>query len=149
MLRLTQVAGNASDPLLGETLHRLEHGGRVETLTLRRADIARKRLHAFTDAGTEVGIMLDRSEPLSNGAVFLLEGDRAVVVRLDEPQWLGLAPRDAAAALELGYFCGNMHWKVRFVGEYLHVSMEGPRADYLHRMEHLLVDGRVRVIGDE
>ena len=149
MLRLTQVAGNASDPELGETLHRLEHAGRVDTLTLKRADIARKRLHAFTDGGVEVGIMLDRSEQLSNGAVFLLDEHRAIVVRLDEPQWLGLVPRDAAAALELGYFCGNMHWKVRFVGEYLHVSMEGPRADYLHRMAHLLADGRVRVIDDE
>ncbi|MBL8534708.1 MAG: Urease accessory protein ureE 1, partial [Betaproteobacteria bacterium] len=78
--------------------------------------------------------------------VLLLEEDRAIVVRLDEPQWLALAPRDAAAALELGYFCGNMHWKVRFVGEYLHVSMEGPREDYLTRLDHLLADGRVAEI---
>ncbi len=146
MLRLTQVLGNASDGKLAEALHRLEHSGKVETLVLKRADIARKRLHAFTSAGTEVGIMLDRSEALSNGAVLLLEEDRAIVVRLDEPQWLALAPRDAAAALELGYFCGNMHWKVRFVGEYLHVSMEGPRGDYLTRLDHLLADGRVSEI---
>ncbi|MEI7969580.1 MAG: urease accessory protein UreE [Betaproteobacteria bacterium] len=149
MLRLTQVLGNASDERFGEALHRLEHGGCLEVLALRRADIARKRLHAFTDRGTEVGVMLDRSEQLSNGAVLMLQEDRAIVVRLDEPQWLALHPRDAAAALELGYFCGNMHWKVRFVGDYLHVSMEGPRPDYLHRLHHLLADGRVGVVGDD
>lgn len=149
MLRLTRVLGNASDPSMAEALHRLEHTGRVERLRLSRADTARKRLHAFTDSGTEVGIMLDRSESLANGTVLLLEPERAIVVGLDEPQWLALAPRDAAAALELGYFCGNMHWKVRFAGEYLHVSLEGPREDYLARMGHLITGGLVTVIGDD
>ncbi|MBI1397698.1 MAG: urease accessory protein UreE [Betaproteobacteria bacterium] len=149
MLRLTQVLGNASDARLGEALHRVEHAGGVEILTVSRADTARRRLHAFTDRGTEVGIMLDRQDRLSNGAVLLLEPGRAIVVRLDEPQWLALVPRDAAAALELGYFCGNMHWKVRFVAEMLHVSMEGPRDDYLRRIAHLVDEGKVRVIADE
>lgn len=149
MLRLTEVLGNASDAVLAEALHRLEHDGCVETITLNLADTARKRLHVYTDRGTEVGIMLDREARLSNGAVLLLEDRRAVVVRLDEPRWLALAPADAAAALELGYFCGNMHWKVRFAGEYLHVSLEGPREDYLVRIAHLLEAGKVRVIGDD
>lgn len=149
MLRLTHVLGNASDAQIGESLHRIEHAGGLEILTLRRSDTARKRLHVFTDRGTEVGIMLDRTEQLANGTVLLLEETRAIIVRLDEPQWLGLAPVDASAALELGYFCGNMHWKVRFVGEYLHVSMEGPRSDYLTRLDHLVSSGRVRVLGDD
>lgn len=147
MLKLTQVLGNASDEKLGEALHQVAHHGGVETVAIRRADTARKRLHAFTDKGTEIGIMLDRQAQLSNGAVLLLEASRAIVVRLDEPEWLALAPRDAAAALELGYFCGNMHWKVRFVGEFLHVSMEGPREDYLRRIGHLVDEGKVVVVG--
>ena len=149
MLRLTEVLGNASDAAVSESLHRLEHAGRVKIITLKLADTARKRLHVYTDAGTEVGIMLDREARLSNGAVLLLEDARAIVVRLDEPQWLALAPKDTAAALELGYFCGNMHWKVRFVGGYLHVSTEGPRADYLARLAHLIDAGKVTVIGDD
>jgi urease accessory protein len=149
MLRLTRVLGHATDPLIAESLHHLEHGGGVERIRLSRADTARKRLHAFTDRGTEVGIMLDRTEALANGAVLWLDDARAIVVALDEPQWLGLVPRDAAAALELGYFCGNMHWKVRFAGEYLHVSLEGPRDDYLVRLAHLVKSGAIRVIGDE
>jgi urease accessory protein len=149
MLRLTQVLGTASDPHLAERLHALSHRGAVEYVTLRREDVSRRRLHVFTDRGTEGAIILDRNDPLSNGAVLLLEEDRAVVVKLDEAPWLALEARDAAAALELGYFCGNMHWKVRFVGEYLHVSLQGPRADYLERLSHLIDDGRVSVVGNE
>lgn len=149
MLRLTQVLGTASEPHLAERLHALSHRGAVEYVTLRREDVSRRRLHVFTDRGTEGAIILDRNDPLSNGAVLLLDDDRAVVVKLEEAPWLALEPRDAAAALELGYFCGNMHWKVRFVGEYLHVSLQGPRQDYLERLSHLIADGRVSVVGNE
>jgi urease accessory protein len=147
MLRLTSIVGSATEPAIAERLHDLAHRGTVEYVTLSRADTARRRLHVFTDRGTEAAIMLERSERLDNGAVLRLDDDGAVVVRLEEPQWLALEPRDAAAGLELGYFCGNMHWKVRFVGAMLHVSMEGPAEDYLHRIAHLTGDGRVRVAG--
>lgn len=149
MLRLTRILGSSTDEDLAERLHGLAHLGAVEYVTLRKEDTARRRLHVFTDRGTEAGIMLDRSERLANGAVLLLDTDRAVVVRLEEPQWLALAPRDAASALELGYFCGNMHWKVRFAGEYLHISMEGPADTYLVRIAHLLDASKVRVVGDD
>jgi urease accessory protein len=146
LLRLTEVLGNAADADMAEALHRLEHGGRIEHVVVSPADTARRRLHAWTDRGTEVAVMLDRSQRLANGAVLLLESDRAIVVRLDAPDWLALAPRDTPAALELGWFCGNMHWKVRFVGEWLHVALDGPRTTYLERIAHLVDDGRVTVI---
>ncbi len=149
MLKMTQVLGTASEPRIAERLHALSHRGAVEYVTLRREDTSRRRLHVFTDRGTEGAIILDRSERLANGAVLLLEEERAVVVRLEEAPWLALEPSDAAAALELGYFCGNMHWKVRFVGDYLHVSLQGPREDYLERLSHLIADGRVSVVGNE
>jgi urease accessory protein len=146
LLRLTEVLGNASDARIADALHRLEHAGRVEVIVVTQADTARRRLHTRTDRGTEVAVMLDRSQRLANGAVLLLEDERAVIVRLDEPEWLALAPRDTPAALELGWFCGNMHWKVRFVGEWLHVALEGPRDDYLVRLGALIDDGRVQVM---
>jgi urease accessory protein len=81
---------------------------------------------------------------LSNGAVLLLEHDRAIVVRLKEEAWLSLVPRDGAAALELGYFAGNMHWPVRFEGTTLRIALHGPVQGYLERLDHLMRDGRVR-----
>jgi urease accessory protein len=144
MLRLQTIVGLATDAALAERLHRLEHDGKVEYIHLAGEDTARRRLHVATDRGTDCAILLARSDRLANGAVLLLERDRAIVVRLKEEAWLALAPRDAAAALELGYFAGNMHWPVRFEGTTLRVALQGPVQSYLERLDHLLADGRVR-----
>jgi urease accessory protein len=115
----------------------------VEYLTLSESDTQRHRLRAVTDKGTECAIALARSEHLVNGAVLLLEHGRAVVVRMQETPWLTLVPRDAAAALELGYFAGNMHWKVEFDGPRLRIALLGSLESYLERLAPLTADGRV------
>ena len=50
-----------------------------------------------------------------------------------------------AAALELGYFCGNLHWRVRFEGALIKVALDGPRESYLARLAQHLEDGRARL----
>lgn len=149
MLRLTKVVGQATDAAIAERLHQLEHDGRVEWIVLPRDEAARHRLRIATDRGTDCAIALPRDQRLINGAVLLLEPDRAVIVRLKEEEVLDLAPRDVAAALELGYFCGNMHWRVRFSGGHITVILGGPQSTYLERIAHLLADGRVRAIGHD
>jgi urease accessory protein len=146
MLKLTRVLGNAAQPALADRLHRLAHQDAVEYITLRPEDVARRRLHVHTDRGTETAIALGRTERLESGAVLLLEPDRAVVVRLEAPRWIGLRPRDAVAALEVGYTAGNMHWKVRFEGQTLWVRAEGDLATYRARVAHLIADGRADLI---
>jgi urease accessory protein len=146
VLRLTQVLGNAAEPALAARLHELAHRGAVETITLRAEDVARRRLRVVTDRGTEGAIVLGRSERLDDGAVLLLEAERAVVVQLESPRWLGLRPRDVAAALELGYLAGNMHWKVRFESGAILIRTEGNPADYRARVGDLLADGRAHVV---
>lgn len=149
MLRLTQIIGNAGAPDMAEALHRLGHAGAVEYLQISSADAARHRLRGTTDRGTEYAIALDRSQSLSNGAVLLLTADRAIVVRTLDEAWLLLEPRDTAAALELGYHAGNLHWRVRFDGPRLAVALEGPEQAYLDRLTQFLGDGRVkRAAGD-
>ncbi|ARU03581.1 Urease accessory protein ureE 1 [Comamonas serinivorans] len=143
MLRVTHLVGQASDPGLAERLHELDHRGRLETVRLSRSDMARRRQQVRGDQGTELALLLDRDAALDNGAVLLLDADRAVVVALDEPPCLVLRAADAAQALELGYFAGNMHWKVRFDGARLCIALEGPRADYLARLAHLLQGGGI------
>ncbi|MCQ4327114.1 urease accessory protein UreE [Stutzerimonas stutzeri] len=143
MLILDRIVGQASDPRIAERLHTLEHAGQVETLSLSVADIQRRRLRLLSDRGTDCAIRLERHQQLSNGAVLVLEGERAIVVQTEASRYLELFARDAAAALELGYFAGNMHWKVRFAGERLQVLLAGAEADYLERLAPLLADGRV------
>ena len=144
MLKLLEVIGPVTDPVIADKLHHLEHHGRVEYISLSEEDTQRRRFRVVTDAGTECALMLDRSEQLYDGAVLLLSEQQAVVVRTQEPEWLRIQPRDTAAALEIGYFAGNMHWTVRFVGDFIDISMQGHAAGYLERLAPLLSDGRAK-----
>ena len=92
MRRIENIIGSIDTPEIAEQLHHLAHAGMVEYVQLSRADLARHRLRVKSSAGNEYGIALPRSQHLSNGAVLVLEADRAVVVRLEEEQWLVLAP---------------------------------------------------------
>jgi urease accessory protein len=143
MLLLDNIVGLTTEAQIAESLHHLEHHGQVEYLTLSEADTQRHRLRALTDKGTECAIAIPRTQRLANGAVLLLEQDRAIVVRMQEVRWLVLRPRDTAAALELGYFSGNMHWKVEFDGTLLRIALQGPLESYLERLAHFIADGRV------
>ena len=56
----------------------------------------------------------------------------------------GAEATDQSAALELGYFCGNLHWRVRFLPERIMVALEGPEEDYLARLQPLLASGKAQ-----
>jgi len=148
-LLLERVVGLASEPHIARALHRVEHEDGVEYLSLTAEDTQRHRLRAKTDRGTDCAIALPRDQHLHDGAVLLLESDRAVVVRMQSAAWLRLKPRDAAAALELGYFAGNMHWKVEFDGAMLRIALHGATESYLERLAPMLADGRVRRVANE
>jgi urease accessory protein len=144
MLILERILGQASDPALAERLHDLGHAGQVETLTLSAGDIQRHRLRLHSDRGTDCAIRLERHQHLRNGSVLMLDNQRAIVVQMQDQHYLDLQPRDVAAALELGYFAGNMHWAVRFADGVLQIPLHGPEGDYLERLAPMLEDGRVR-----
>ena len=146
MLQLTRILGHVSDADLSDRLQAIAHAGGVETIQLARADAPRHRLRTTTDRGTDVAIALDRHDALSDGAVLYLVEGRAIVVRMPEEAWLTLAPRDLAAALELGYHAGNLHWRVRFAAGRLQVALEGPEPTYTDRLGPLLASGRVRTV---
>ncbi len=143
MLRIEQVLGSRLDPALAEQLHELEHQGAIDFLTVPAADVSRHRFRATTQGGTEVAIALPRDQRLFNGAVLVLEPDRAVVVRVAQERWLRLQPRAIADAIELGYHAGNLHWRIRFAGEALMIAMEAPIDEYLARLGALIRDRRV------
>lgn len=144
MQRLTKIVGSMSDLELAQRLQDLGNVGGVEYILLAGEDRQRRRFHVKTDQGTDCAVMLPRSAELSDGTILMLEEKRAIVVRIAEETWLDLVPRDATAALELGYFAGNMHWPVRFEGEMLRIALQGPEQEYMTRMVHLFTDGRVR-----
>jgi urease accessory protein len=147
VLRIEGIVGEAADPALHDALHRLEHAGRLEYVTLGADDMLRRRQRVTTDRGNECAIALAREDKF-DGAVLVLDRDRAVVVRAAEASWLAVAPADVAAAIELGYCSGNMHWRVAFAGSVLRIAMNGPKADYLARLAPLIAAGRIKEVGD-
>jgi urease accessory protein len=146
--RIENIIGTIDSPAIADQLHRLAHAGMVEYIVLSRGDLARHRLRVKSSTGDEYGIALPRSQHLSNGAVLVLDADRAVIVRLEEEHWLVLEPRDVPAALELAYHAGNMHWRVQFDAGRLRIAIEGEEGTYLARLESLLGD-RVKKINVE
>ena len=145
-LLLDRVVGLANEPHIASALHRVEHEDGIEYLALSVEDTQRHRLRAKTDRGTECAIALPRDQHLRDGAVLLLESARAVVVRMNSMAWLALKPRDIAAALELGYFAGNMHWKVEFDHAQLRIAVQSGTLFYLDRLAPFFRDGRVECI---
>ena len=145
---LDTILGYASEPQFSEALHRLEHHDRVELLTIAPDDVARRRFRLTTDRGTDCAINLPREVRLSDGAILVLSDERAIIVRLSEREWLTLAAPNLSAALELGYFVGNLHWKVRFAEGQILVALEGPRQTYLERLEAMLAEGKVLIGGE-
>lgn len=143
MRMIQQILGSRLDTGLAERLHHLEHHGAVDILKVDGADIARRRLRAVTVRGEEIALALPRDQTLFDGAVLLLEEDRAIVVRVGAERWLRLEPASPADALELGYHAGNLHWRVRFVDGALLVALEAPVESYLVRLGALVEEGRV------
>lgn len=142
-ITVTTIVADANEGPVGEKIHTLAHDHRLETLFLDHEQMARRRLRTSTDHGTECLIALPREQRLFDGAVLLFEDTRAVVVREESDIWLSLWAADAASALELGYFAGNMHWRVRFDGPLLHIAVEGDLEDMLARLQPLLDGGAI------
>jgi urease accessory protein len=145
MLRIDRVLGSRLEPALSEQLLRFEHCGAVDIVNVPVADLARHRLLITTNSGEELAIALPRHQKLFDGAVLLLDGERAIVVRAATERWLRLEPRSIGAAVELGYHVGNLHWRVRFSGEVLLVALEGRPEDYTAQLENLISARRVGV----
>ncbi len=88
MLILDRILGQASDPALADRLHDLSHAGQVETLSLSGSDIQRHRLRLASDRGTDCAIRLERHQQLRNGSVLMLDSQRAIVVQMQDQQYL-------------------------------------------------------------
>ncbi len=140
---LDGIIGWASDPAIAERLHELSHRERVEYVDLDVHDLDRTRLRITSDAGTDYAVIVARGSALADGAVLLLETDRAVVVRAGAPRTLTLRATDLAAALRLGFLAGHLHWKVTQDDHTLVVHLEGPESDYTSRIADLLAAGRI------
>ncbi len=149
MIQIQNVVGYSHDSKLSNILHDLSHQNKVEYIVLDHANLQRRRFRAQTDKGTDCAVSISRDNKLSNGAVLLLEKDRAIVVKTSEDRWLSLQPTDVSAAIELGYFAGNMHWRVKFAKDRLDIALENPKKIYLERLQDFFTQKKVKQINND
>ena len=149
MIQINSILGHSHEPEMNEQLHDLSHHNKVEYIVLDYANLKRRRFRAHTDQGAECAITLSRNDELSNGAVLLLENDRAIVVKMAEDQWLSLRPKDVSTAIELGYFAGNMHWRVKFENEQLNIALESPKEIYIDRLKDFFDQNKITIVNHD
>lgn len=131
MERIDGVLGNVrTDATLAAERERHEIAGTLESLVVDETDRRRSRLRAATDAGTDLGILVDR--PLSPGDVLACREGWMVVVELEPREALAVdlpapSPAATARAVELGHAIGNRHWDLAVVDEVAYVPLEADR----------------------
>lgn len=148
MRTLTEIIGYSTDQNISDRLHSLSHDGLVEYIILERDDTLRRRLRATTDKGTDCAIALTRDQKLEDGSVLSLDNNNAIVVRMVEEKWISIKPADMPSAIELGYFAGNLHWRVRFEDKILHISQEGPLDFYMDRLGPFIDAGKIEILSE-
>jgi len=145
MLRIDRVLGSRLEPQFSADLDRLQHRGAIDVVHVPGADLGRRRLLTTTRAGVELAIALPQQQQLFDGAILLIDADRAIVVRSATERWLRLQPRSISDAIELGYHVGHLHWRVRYGGGVLLVALERRLEDYTARLDDLIASRRVAV----
>jgi len=132
MRRVDGVVGNVDrDPALADAVAEHERAGRLETVVLDDTERRRSRLRVTTDAGTDLGVLVDQPE-LTAGDVLVLDDDGAVVVAFEEREAFVVefpaAEAAVSTALELGHRIGNQHWDLAVEGDTVYVPVEADRA---------------------
>ncbi|HZU08186.1 MAG TPA: urease accessory protein UreE [Chloroflexota bacterium] len=131
MRRIEHLLGNVhDDPTWRQRCEAAAAAGVLETVTLAPWEVAKRRLRATTDAGTELGIALAAGE-LRDGAVLDYDpaSGRLIVARVAGQPVLVLTiegddPTEVAArAVRLGHILGNQHWPARVQGRRVEVLL--------------------------
>ena len=132
MKRVDGVVGNVeNDPELAAEIDAHEQAGTLETVVLDDTERKRSRLRVTTDAGTDLGVLVDQPE-LVAGDVLLCNDDRAVVVAFEEREAFVIEfPATEAAVstgVELGHRIGNQHWDIAIEDDTIYIPVEADRA---------------------
>lgn len=131
MKRIDSIRGNIDDPEFADRIERHERAETLEHVILDASERKKSRLRVETNAGTDLGILIDQSE-LHAGDVLLLEEDQAVVVAFQSREAFVIElpePTNETLALvvELGHRIGNQHWEIAVDDGTLYVPVEADR----------------------
>ncbi|MFD1563125.1 urease accessory protein UreE [Haloarchaeobius amylolyticus] len=132
MRRIDGIVGNRYDnPDLEDQVAAHEDAGTLERVVLDATKRRKSRLRVETDAGTDLGVLVDRPE-LREGDILFLDDDRAAIVTFRSREVYVVELPDPtsdamAAAVELGHRVGNQHWDIAIDGGLVYVPLEADR----------------------
>ncbi|GAB3026573.1 urease accessory protein UreE [Natronobiforma cellulositropha] len=132
MERIDSVLGNVhADIDLASARAAHDAAGTLERVVLDETERRRSRLRVTTDAGTDLGIVVDRPA-LSGGDVLEHTPDRMIVVTLEPRDAVAVTLPDPTAeglalAAELGHRIGNQHWDLAVSGGAVYVPLVADR----------------------
>lgn len=141
MERIDGIVGNVhADDELAALRADHEAAGTIERVVIDADDRRRSRFRATTDAGTDVGVIVDKAA-VSAGDVLLCEDDRMIVVAFEPRDALAITLPAATddrleAAVELGHRIGNQHWDLAVEDGVVYVPLEADR----HIVERVVAD---------
>jgi len=132
MRRVDGIVGNVdADPELAEAVAARERAGTLERIVLDDTERRRSRLRVTTEAGTELGVIVDQPE-LTAGDVLILDDDRAVVVAFEPREAFVVefptAEAAVSTAVTFGHRVGNQHWDVAVEGDTVYIPVEADRS---------------------
>lgn len=137
------IVGHHSDAAIHDELHRRQRDGTLVTLSVRTADLGRRRFKAVGSDGNTYGVALSRDDVLRDGSVLVLDDVRAVVIEGDEGETLALRAATLTGGIQLGWHAGHLHWRVRMEGDTMTVLLDGPADEYLVRIAPWLETGDI------
>jgi len=133
MKRVDGIVGNIhTDPELAAKIESHEDAGTLERVVLETGDRRKSRLRVETDAGTDLGILVDQPE-LSAGDVLFVDDGHAAVIEFEEIEAFVIELPEATestllAAVELGHRVGNQHWDVAVEAGTVYVPVEADKS---------------------
>ncbi|SFC06321.1 urease accessory protein [Halobiforma haloterrestris] len=141
MERIDGIVGNVhADDDLAAARDAHDERGTLERVVVDADERRRSRFRATTDAGTDVGVVVDRAA-VSAGDVLFLTDERMIVVAFEPRDVLAVDLPPATderleAAVELGHRIGNQHWDLAVEDGVAYVPLAADR----HIVERVVAD---------
>ncbi|MFP8953463.1 urease accessory protein UreE [Natrialbaceae archaeon A-arb3/5] len=141
MRRIDGIVGNVhADEELATLRDEHESNDSVERVVVDADNRRRSRFRATTDAGTDVGVVVDKAA-VSAGDVLLVEDERMIVIAFEPRDALAVSLPEATdsaleAAVELGHRIGNQHWDLAVEDGIVYVPLAADR----HIVERVVAD---------
>jgi urease accessory protein len=102
------------------------NGIEIDYVQVEWYEVSKKILHKVSKNGIDVGIRLDRNDPLKQGDILWIKGNKALVVDIPECDCIALKPQTTVMMGKACYEIGNRHTPLFFQEDELLLPYDEP-----------------------